>query len=145
MTRNAVTATVLVVILSGCEAKSPTPVEANAPRPAKAEVLEFPVQQTPAECERAGGEWKAWCAPDRPGCVMPYPDGGRKCSNSSECSSGVCMVDNREECEPGKGCKPLAQPKTGDPVVGICKRESVTCELAITVEDGRARNPYDPP
>jgi hypothetical protein len=106
--------------------------------------MEFAIYQTPSECETAGGTWKAWCIPDHPSCVMPFPDGGKKCSDSSECVSKVCMVDDREECTPGGECKPLAQPKTGEPAVGICRRENVQCELTITVEDGRAVNPYKP-
>jgi hypothetical protein len=137
-------AILMVLILTGCDSNTQqgsqtvgTPT-AEAVKPSL-----FSDYRSPSECEKAGGTWKAWCVPNTASCAMPWPDGGKQCSDSSECESRMCMVDLEVNCEPGEECiDPPVLPKTGDRAMGICKREDLSCGSYIEIKGGIAQEPY---
>lgn len=75
---------VLCLATTGC-AQSPTSVETVA-MPAATEPADA------ASCAAAGGAWKGVGMMNVEACVMPYPDAGKVCSDSSECT-GDCWAD----------------------------------------------------
>lgn len=55
------------------------------------------------ECKYYGGKWHTWSywQGDSRECDMPYPDGGKTCRDSSDCTSEMCLYDY--EKQPGFG------------------------------------------
>ncbi|MDD9867918.1 MAG: hypothetical protein OXU73_01130 [Candidatus Campbellbacteria bacterium] len=61
--------------------------------------------ETEKECLDEGGKW-TWLNAFFMGCVLSYEDGGKECSENSECSSGSCIAKNFRDQKSGKGiCK----------------------------------------
>ena len=48
-----------------------------------------------AQCQTKGGELREMVAPARPVCVIPYPDAGKVCTDSSQCT-GTCRITSDE-------------------------------------------------
>src|SRR5262245_52784397 len=90
---------VMVFVLSGCGSHTQPGDTVPASSAATKKPKLYSDYRNPAECEKAGGKWKAWCAPVTPSCVMPWSDGGKKCVDSSECESQTCMVDLTVWCK----------------------------------------------
>lgn len=86
------------------------------------------INKNPAACARAGGEYfERVCLAQQPMCVIPYPDAGRTCSDSSECAGDCMAVKNYDgrtykgECEDNNipcGCRAIV--KNGFVIDGIC-------------------------
>ena len=53
---------------------------------------EFCVKGNKVQCNERGGEWRRSGMFSRYICVVPYPDGGKPCSDHSECLGG-CYID----------------------------------------------------
>lgn len=97
---------------------------------------------TQPDCEKAGGEWRAWCAPATESCIMSWPDAGKTCSDSSGCSSKTCMVDTTLVCDENKQCIEPVIPLTGTIAVGICKGMDVSCGSYIEIKQGIVQEQY---
>lgn len=52
------------------------------------------------------------------------------------------MIDMIEECMAVGVCEDIVIPKPGQPAVGICKREDVSCGSYIEIRGGIAQAPY---
>lgn len=85
------------------------------------------INKNPAACARAGGEYfERVCLAQLPMCVIPYPDAGRTCRDSSECAGDCMAVENYDgsfkgECEYNNipcGCR--ATVESGFVISGIC-------------------------
>ena len=98
---------------------------------------------TQPDCEKAGGEWRAWCTPAVKSCVMSWPDAGKACSDSSECASNTCMVDATLHCDENKQCIEPVIPLTGTIAVGVCKGMDVSCGSYIEIKKGIVQEQYD--
>ena len=48
-----------------------------------------------AQCRTKGGELREGVATEKPVCVIPYPDAGKVCSDSSQCT-GTCRITGDE-------------------------------------------------
>jgi hypothetical protein len=80
------------------------------------------VQDTRERCLARGGTWKRVCLAQRLYCVLPTADGGKPCTDSSQCVNG---------CVAGAGA-----PAGGAPVVGQCRRDNDPCNCWTDVRDG---------
>jgi hypothetical protein len=98
---------------------------------------------TQPDCEKAGGAWRAWCAPATESCIMSWPDAGKACSDSSECASNTCMVDTTTHCDENKQCIEPVIPLTGTIAVGVCKGMDVSCGSYIEIKKGIVQEQYD--
>jgi hypothetical protein len=78
----------------------------------------------PAACAKTGGEVRPVCMRGMPMCVVPFPDAGKVCSDSSECM-GTCRGDGS------------AQPEK--PAKGVCSRNTDPCGCYQLVEKGVAQ------
>jgi hypothetical protein len=146
-----------VLALAGCE-KEPSsnvavtiPDNSNAPSskvtvttPDDSDVKPrlFSDYGTQPDCEKAGGEWRAWCTPAVKSCVMSWPDAGKACSDSSECASKTCMVDATLHCDENKQCIEPVIPLTGTIAVGVCKGMDVSCGSYIEIKKGIVQEVY---
>ena len=98
---------------------------------------------TQPDCEKAGGEWRAWCTPAVESCIMSWPDAGKACSDSSECASKTCMLDLTTHCDENKQCIEPVIPLTGTIAVGVCKGMDVSCGSYIEIKKGIVQEQYD--
>jgi hypothetical protein len=97
---------------------------------------------TQPDCEKAGGEWRAWCAPATKTCIMSWPDAGKACSDSSECASKTCMMDLTIHCDENKQCIEPVIPLAGTIAVGVCKDMDVSCGSYIEIKKGIMQEAY---
>lgn len=97
---------------------------------------------TRPDCEKAGGEWRAWCTPATESCIMSWPDAGKACTDSSDCASKTCMVDTTLVCDENKQCIEPVIPLTGTMATGICKGMDVSCGSYIEIKKGIVQEPY---
>lgn len=86
-------------------------------------------------CHARGGQIQSVCLRGLDRCVVPFPDGGKRCSSSSECSGG-CFVDFQKDCGNGASCHPLGPPEVGSKVEGVCLRSTRPCGEFARVENG---------
>ena len=128
--------------LIGCEKEPPFKVTVSTPDNSHVKPSLFSDYDDPPACEKAGGEWMAWCAPGVKRCVMSWPDGGKACTDSSECESKTCMVDLTIRCDENKQCTEPVIPVTGSAAVGTCKTRDVGCGSYIEIKKGIAQEPY---
>ncbi len=131
-----------VLLLTGCDRDTLTADTSPEPSATEAKPPELPSYDSRPDCENAGGKWKAWCTPNKASCVMPWPDGGNQCTDSSECESRMCMVDLTITCNDNKECQEPVIPKPGESALGICKREDVSCGSYFEIRGGLAQEPY---
>ena len=132
-----------VLTLTGCDSSTWTNDASTPPGVAAVTPPQLPSNDTRLDCEKAGGEWKAWCVPNTPSCVMPWPDAGKQCTDSSQCESRMCMVDLSVTCTGENECQdPPFIPRPGELAMGICKREDVSCGSYIEIRHGLAQEPY---
>lgn len=79
-----------------------------------------------ATCEASGGKIQRVCGDGYFACVAPYPDGGKHCSDSSECF-GTCSVPAAQTVfPPGKN-------------KGTCQKTTVPCECYRKVIHGEVQ------
>lgn len=98
-------------------------------------------QNSPDEshaCADAGGDWRQVCVAQEYRCVLPYRDGGKACSDSSECE-GECLVDVTTKCTGIGNCVAPEIPKPGEQVMGMCQLDDDPCGSFVIVRDGRAQ------
>lgn len=88
-------------------------------------------------CRNQGGDFRRVCVGQHYMCVMPYPDGGKSCKDSTECA-GECRIEVATECsENGKCIEPIL-PKPGEEATGMCQRDNDPCGSVIPIKNGRA-------
>jgi hypothetical protein len=133
-----------VLVLAGCDKEPSFKVTVTTPDNSDVKPSLFSAYDTQANCEKAGGEWIAWCSPSVKRCVMSWPDGGKACTDSSECASKTCMVDLVIRCDKNKQCdEPPLIPSTGSAAVGVCKDMDVSCGSYIEIKKGIVQEQYD--
>lgn len=91
-----------------------------------------------AACMRKGGDYKRVCVAQEYMCVMPYPDGGKICKDSSECA-GECRIEVATVCSADGECVEPALPKSGDEATGICQIDNDPCGSVVPIRGGRAQ------
>ena len=78
------------------------------------------------ECRTNGGAVRNVCRRQWAACVVPYSDGGKRCTDSAQCK-GKCLMDT----EAGDDFGP------GDRVEGICQQDNDPCACKIEVVKGK--------
>lgn len=78
-------------------------------------------------CEKRGGQWRLVGKAGNNICVLPYSDGGKECTDSSQCLAG-CYY------HPPEG-QTFPQPKTV--VKGTCRKDSNPFGCFVEVKDGK--------
>lgn len=92
--------------------------------PAPVSVAESPAA---ADCMARGGRMQPLGRMQSMQCVVPYADGGRRCTDSDQCS-GQCRIANE-----------AARSAAGARVIGRCQTDSDPFGCHTTVENGRAQ------
>ena len=113
------TIAVALTCLVGCSALNDSKMRRSIER-ARVDALE---KIDIEDCQSKGGEVRGVCMFGMPACVIPYPDAGAPCSDSSECE-GLCWA------EPFT----LAQ---GTPIDGRCTANAQDCKCGVEVTGGR--------
>ena len=98
---------------------------------------EKPVTKDATACAASGGDWVRACIGGTYSCVVPYPDAGKSCTDSSQCA-GECIIELVIRCEKNGDCTDPVVPEPGTAVTGVCKRLPRTCGSVVLVEDGKA-------
>jgi hypothetical protein len=106
-----------IVLLGGCETAPVTPGPAADPGMAP---------QNVEECRADGGTVRNVCRRQFPACVVPYSDGGKRCTDSTQCK-GKCLIDTEADIdfEPGGRAE------------GICQQDNDPCGCKIEVVKGK--------
>ncbi len=60
------------------------------------------VSDTEESCTTRGGTWKRVCLAQTLKCVVPYSDGGKACTSSSQCEGRKCLADHHQMNEQGQ-------------------------------------------
>ena len=131
---------VLVLLLFGCNS-APGPRVTALSAEAQPATISGQQPETQQACDAKGGQWLPDCRPNERRCLMPYPDAGKRCTDSSECESNMCVTDLDVVCEVGKGCPEPQVPAPGSPAVGICKRNNERCGSFYEIKHGIAQPP----
>lgn len=90
-----------------------------------------------ADCRRQGGDYRRVCVAQKYMCVLPYPDGGKSCKDSTECA-GECRIEAATECSESGKCIETILPIPGDEATGACQRDNDPCGSVIRIQNGRA-------
>lgn len=114
-----------LVMLAGCHA--PGAVE-EKPQQQTSTPVRLPPVETEAACKAQKGEWTRVCLMGNYACVNAYADGGKSCSDSSECGSNRCSTKDT-------GTRP------GSPTKGVCAPTDNPCGCFQLVEKGVAGYP----
>lgn len=109
---------ILVLAVSGCGFLAQYRFEASR----RAALKKIDV----AACRARGGSVQPVCMFQFPACVIPFPDGGKPCTDSSQCQ-GMCWL--RESALNGDN---------SGPVVGSCQEDTDTCGCYAEVRNGRS-------
>ena len=80
-------------------------------------------------CERLGGEMRSVCMMGMQTCVVPYSDGGKSCTDSTQCMGDCWISLDREE---------VTVPKLGQPTTGVCQENTDHCGCFVRVTGGKA-------
>jgi hypothetical protein len=131
-----------VLAVVGCEKEPPFEKTVTTPDLLHSKPSLFADYDTQAACETAGGEWIRWCRASELRCVMSWPDGGKSCTDSSDCDSKTCMIDLTIRCDKNQQCTEPHEPAAGSPAVGTCKTRDVRCGSYIEIKKGIAQEPY---
>ena len=75
------------------------------------------------DCEARGGSVQGVCMFGTPACVIPFSDGGKPCTDSSECE-GQCWNEDVG----------LAK---GDEAPGYCTSNAQECKCGVEIRGGR--------
>ena len=78
-------------------------------------------------CNAKGGTLQESCLMGDLTCVTPYQDGGKECSDSSQCAGG-CYYEGR----PGEPAPP-----PGKPAKGVCRRDDYPCGCYTPIVAGK--------
>jgi hypothetical protein len=132
-----------LLALVACDKEPSSKVTVTTPDNSHLKPSLFSDYDTQPDCEKAGGEWIAWCSPSVKRCVMSWPDAGKACTDSSECASRTCMVDLVIRCDKNKQCTEPVIPATGSAAVGVCKDMDVSCGSYIEIKKGIVQEQYD--
>jgi hypothetical protein len=95
----------LLLLFAGCCAHAPSsssrPVAASTAAPS-ARTPASPEPATADGCRACGGDWSIHGLIQRPSCLCPTSDGGKRCRDGDECQ-GPCLADEgeREVTQPG--------------------------------------------
>ena len=127
ITKNLVSALGVLVVLCACDNRS-----ANSAAPDQDRQLD-----DLTACRRQGGEWRRVCLAQEFACVTPYKDGGKPCSDPSQCE-GECVVDLTMRCAAPGDCKEPVIPKPGEPASGVCELNNDPCGSIVVIRKGRA-------
>jgi len=122
MSRALVTFTTTALILCACSAKEPQPIHVA-------------IVDT---CH--GGAVRPVCGSQKDMCVTPYPDAGKRCSDSSECA-GDCLVDLTAHCDGAGKCTAPEVPASGTGAFGTCEVDNDPCGSRIEVINGVVQPP----
>lgn len=97
------------------------------------------VEQEPlsSSCLQQGGRISN-CPMHSPVCVKNNPDGGRQCTDDSQCV-GECGVRIIQICEPGGECEESPHPAAGAEAVGYCRPDNDPCDRWMRVNGGIAQ------
>ncbi len=79
---------------------------------------------SPALCRANGGEIRPVCMRGNDFCVVQFADGGKSCTDGSQCASGRCFGDMQAEF--------------GRDAVGTCAANNDPCGCFQLIEDGKA-------
>jgi hypothetical protein len=120
MVRTVITVMALAVLLSACS-KSDT-------EPMRVAVLDA--------CP--GGAVRPVCLSQTDMCVTPYPDAGKKCSDSSQCA-GDCLIDMTTYCDKEGRCTDPETPEPGTKSFGVCELDNDPCGSRIEIVNGIAQ------
>ena len=122
----------LGALLLGCAQAGEAPTGAEATGDTAQVTSSMPVppggamsQVEQIECNRKGGRVERRGRAGMQMCVMPYLDGGKLCTDSSQCEAR-CIVEGNPE--PGSAT---------EDVVGICQRDDRLFGCFGEVKDGR--------
>jgi hypothetical protein len=98
---------------------------------------EATIREDKATCEARGGKWGPLGGLlNRIGCNIPYSDGGRICSDSSDCQ-GRCIFESQlENLLTGK---PVKEFRPGEPVTGVCARWRIMFGCFTYVHKGKTK------
>ena len=77
-----------------------------------------------AACRAKGGTIRKVCRLQQPACVVPYSDGGKRCTDNSQCK-GKCILDIDHA------------PAPDEIVVGRCLRDDDPCGCRVEVVAGK--------
>src|SRR5678815_2456916 len=122
MSRSLAIVTAITVILCACSAKDTQPIRVVV------------VDACP------GGAVRPVCMSQKDMCVTPYPDAGKKCSDSSECA-GDCLVDLTAHCDGAGKCTAPVVPGAGTRAFGTCEMDNDPCGSRIEVINGVIQAP----
>jgi hypothetical protein len=89
-------------------------------------------------CLARGGAGQRACLSQEYRCVMPYPDAGKSCSDSSECK-GQCVVDLTDQCDASGKCVHAKVPEAGSEVGGVCQVDDDPCGSFMVVKRRHAQ------
>ena len=78
-------------------------------------------------CSESGGEYQQVGMLGTWSCVHVYADGGRQCTDGSECVSGACIADL--DGDPA--------PEVSKPAVGFCQRTTAQFGCFATIKDAK--------
>jgi hypothetical protein len=81
------------------------------------------------ECRANGGTIRNVCRLQLPACVVPFADGGKRCTDSRQCK-GKCLLDTETD-------RPL---RPGDYADGRCQRDNDPCGCKIEVMYGKVES-----
>jgi hypothetical protein len=121
-----------MVLCAGCSGRQTSPPT----DPFVAQLEPFPPAVSDFRgCAQRGGTWKKSCPGKSYRCFYPYEDGGKTCSDSSQCE-GECIIDIAWHCD-GKGnCDDPADPIPGANLLGQCQFELDDCSSLVVVKHG---------
>jgi hypothetical protein len=106
-------------------APEPAPVTMPAPETPPGKVAAEPLVRagTEASCAAVGGEWKPVCRMQQPACVTTFDDGGKACTDGSQCKSTRCLAAEMGEA--------------GIEATGTCAPNDDPCGCFTLIEDGK--------
>ncbi len=122
---------IVVAAFAIAAACAPTPAQpAPGARPAEAAppaAAGRPPAAAPAadeaSCRTAGGDWRPICRMQKPACVITYKDGGKSCSDGSQCQ-GDCVAE-------------ITIAAAVTPATGKCSTSSDPCGCKTLITDGK--------
>lgn len=101
----------VVLLVSGCSYEPVKPIVRSA------------IPENETDCAAQGGTWGGLGLRVSGVCVLPTTDGGKKCSDSSECQ-GACVTTSNVS--------------SGTRVTGVCTHKRPVAGALTYVVDGRA-------
>jgi hypothetical protein len=97
------------------------------------------VSDTQEKCVARGGKWQRVCWLQDLHCVRPTSDGGKPCTDSSQCEKG-CVAVIPSLTRDARGLRPPARSGADapeGPVFGECRRDDDPCGCRQYVRNGK--------